>query len=299
MSRNWEEGFSSWAKPPSKTEEERIQNTINQIREAIINSVKLSARNIDVFVQGSYRNNVNVRKESDIDIGVVCSNTIFLEYSNDEIKKQVWATYNEATYEYSTFKQELYEALANRFGREAVTKGNKAFDIKASSYRVEADVATFFEHRRYTAIDYYLTGVELRPDDKPYKRIINWPEQHYNNGVYKNKRTGMRYKKLARILKKLAIEMEESGVSSTQSISGFLIECLIWNVPDTNFDGLTYYGILRNCLAYLYNNTLFANDCAEWGEVSELKYIFKGSTEITHAKVNKFIGDAWDYVGYE
>lgn len=112
-------------------------------------------------------------------------------------------------------------------------RGNKAFDIKKNSYHVEADVAPFFEHRRYSANGNYNSGVELRPDNGG--QVINWPQQHYDNGVWKNNETNRRYKSLVRILKALCNEMSDIGIESAQQIPGFLNECLIWNVPNEHF----------------------------------------------------------------
>lgn len=299
MARDWESTFSSWANGPSKTEEERIQNVERQIRQAIAASDKLKNRDIRVFVQGSYRNRVNVRQDSDIDMGVVCYDTFFPEYNDDNIKNEVKKNFSDSSYDYHTFKTELYECLVAKFGSSAVTRGNKAIDIKANSYRVEADVAGFFEHRRYYSTSSYHSGVEMIPDNRNPNRVRNWPEQHYNNGVSKNNTTKRRYKRVVRIIKKLSNEMASNGISSAEKVPGFLIECLVWNVPNDNFGYSTYKADVRACLAYLYNNTRSSDTCSEWGEVSELKYLFRDSQPWTRQDAFRFISDAWDYVGYE
>lgn len=186
MSRDWESVFATWSQGPSATEQERAENAERQIRQAIQGSEKLKNRNIRVFTQGSYRNRVNVRRDSDVDISVLCFDTYFDEYPDDNVKAELAKSFIPATYAYATFKNELEEALVARFGRSAVTRGAKAFDVKANSYRVESDVAAFFEHRRYTSVTHYLSGVEMIPDDYSPPRIKNWPEQHYENGVAKN-----------------------------------------------------------------------------------------------------------------
>ena len=183
------------------------------------------------------------------------------------------------------------------FGSPSVSPGNKAFNIKESSYHVEADVAPFFEHRRYGANKLYISGVELRPDNGG--RVINWPEQHYENGVNKNDLTERNFKAGVRILKSLAIDMEDNGIASAKQISGFLIECLMWNVPNDNFGYNTYKKIMRACLAHLFNNTLSDEKCTEWGEVSELNYLFRGTQKWTREQAHSFISSAWDYVGFE
>lgn len=295
--RDWESAFSSWAQGPSKTEKEKAENAERQIRQAIQNSPALKLRNIQVFTQGSYRNRVNVRKNSDVDVGVLCFDTFFPQYPDDNIRTLASRFTSPATYSYSQFKQELEQALVAHFGQFHVARGDKAFQIDENSYRVNADVAAFFEHRRYYSVTGFQSGVEMLSDNG--KRIINWPDQHYNNGVSKNTVTGRRYKRAVRILKSLRNEMADQGISSAEPIPSFLIECLVWNAPNSNFDSYSYHAMMRSVLANLFNQTLNDGICHEWVEVSGLKYLFQLSQPWTREEAHRFLGAAWDYVGYE
>jgi len=196
------------------------------------------------------------------------------------------------------FKNELEEALVARFGRNSVSRGSKSFDIKENTYRVESDVAAFFEHRRYTSISNYLSGVEMIPDDYSPPRVRNWPEQHYENGVSKNDATSRRYKRTVRILKTLSNDMARNGIKSAKEAPSFLIECLVFNASSPCFNYTAYKPMVRAVLAELFNNTLNDEKCSEWGEVCELKYLFKGSQPWTRQSAHQFLSDAWDYVGY-
>lgn len=291
----WEEAFSSWAQPPGKTEQDRCSNAEKAVRNAISSSDKLKNRNIKVFTQGSYRNNTNVKQDSDVDIGVLCYD-VFYDQLPEGYKKEDFGIIP-ADYKYATFKNEVEEALVSYFGRASVIRGNKAFDIKENSYHVEADVAPFFEHRRYSANKEYLSGVELRPDNDG--SVINWPEQHYNNGVSKNNDTNRRFKALVRIIKALCNYMSDQGVSIAKSTPSFLLECLVWNVPNDNFGHSNYSDDVRACLAFLYNNTMSQDKCNDWGEVSELKYLFRGGQKWTREQAHGFISSAWDYIGFK
>ena len=68
----WEEQCREWAKPPGKTEQDRMDNAENAIKNALRARDDLIPRSIGVFAQGSYRNSINVRQDSDVGIGVVC-----------------------------------------------------------------------------------------------------------------------------------------------------------------------------------------------------------------------------------
>ena len=54
---------------------------------------------------------------------------------------------------------------------------------------------------------------------------------------------------------------------------------------------------MKNCLAFLFNNTIKYDTCSEWGEVSELKYLFRGN-KWTRTQAFLFIDKAWDYIGF-
>lgn len=295
MAQDWEDIFNAWSKPPGQAEQDRYANAESAVRNAIKASDALKKRDIKIFTQGSYRNNTNVRKDSDVDIGIVCYDVFFKQLP--EGAKEEDFDFDDATYTYSQFKNEVGDALVSYFGSASVSRGNKAFNIKENSYHVEADVAPFFEHRRYDTNKSYISGVELRPDNGD--QVINWPEQHYENGVNKNNLTERNFKAGVRILKSLAIDMEDNGIVAAKQISGFLIECLMWNVPNDNIGYNTYKKIMRACLAHLFNNTLSDEKCTEWGEVSELKYLFRGTQKWTREQAHSFISSAWDYVEFE
>lgn len=297
MSRSeWDEKFSRWAAPPGKTEQDRCENAARVVRAALDADDRLKSRS-RVFLQGSYRNNTNVRADSDVDVGIVYTGgTIFTEIPNGTRDSDF--NLSPSDYTFFEFKSEVERALVNYFGRAAVTRGNKAFDISENSYRVEADVAPFFEHRRYDENRRYQEGVELRSDTG--QKIVNWPEQHYNNGVNKNNNTGRRYKHVIRALKSLRNDMNDAGYRSADPMIGFYIECLIWNVPNARLSSsASLYDNIKASIVYLFEQCEGADKnspCDEWGEVSDLKYLFRNGRD--PAQVSTFMRDAWNYVGF-
>lgn len=139
--------------------------------------------------------------------------------------------------------------------------------------------------------------MQLLPDNGG--QVINWPKQHHQNGVGKNNRTNRRFKGLVRILKALCNHMQGEGVPAARPIPGFLCECLVWNVPDSELGHNSYTADPWACLAFLFDNTMNDKNCLEWGEVSELKYLFRGSQKWTRQQAHVFLSAAWDYVGFE
>ena len=290
MPRDWEAQFRDWAKPPGKTEEDRCNNAVSAIRNAIKASDKLRAREVSVFAHGSYRNNTNVRRDSDVDIGVLCTDTFFFDLPENTTRETFGI--GPATYGYDQFKNEVEAALVDYFGRAGVKRGNRAFDVHETSYHVEADVAAFFEHRRYQANGDYLEGVELLTD-KDGSRIINWPVQHYQNGVSKNEITGTRFKSIVRIMKALSIEMTNRGVRAAE-VPGFFLECLAYNIPNDRFGHYTYLDDMKAALVFLYEQTNAQESCATWVEVNGMKWLFHETQKWTRQQANAFVYAAWN-----
>src|SRR4030042_5667290 len=116
--RDWENIFSSWAKPPGKTEQERCENAEKSIRNAIAANDKLNRRNIRVFAHGSYRNNTNVREDSDVDVGILCYDTFCMDLPEGYTRESFGI--EPATYHHEQFKNEVGEALIAYFGKSSV-----------------------------------------------------------------------------------------------------------------------------------------------------------------------------------
>jgi hypothetical protein len=293
---SWEETFQSWGKPPGTTEQEKCDNAVRAVRKAIDASTALAGRTITVSPQGSYHNRTNVRTDSDVDVRVVCHDSIFFDLPEGRTPTDFGIT-TPAKYSFSQFKNDVEDALVSYFGRNFVTRGNKAFDIHENSYRVDADVVPCFGYHRYQENGLRPVGTAFLASGTT--RIINWPDQNYENGVAKNDATNRRFKAVVRILKRLRNVMDENNIGAAKPTPSFLIECLVWNVPNVGFGHEIYAADVRWVLAHLFNNTRNKEDCAEWGEINELKYLLRGGQPWTLAQAHAFISAAWDYLGFE
>jgi hypothetical protein len=293
---SWEDIFQSWGRPPGQTEQEKCDNAVRAVRKAIDASTALDGRSVAVFAQGSYRNRTNVRADSDVDVCVLCSDSMFFDLPEGKTAAD-FGIVMPAEYLYGQFKDDVGSALASYFGKGAITRGNKAFDIHENTYRVDADVVACFEYLRYQDDGVHPTGTAFLPDQGA--RIINWPEQNYQSGVSKNDATGRRFKSVVRILKRLRNAMEEKNMTEAKPISSFLVECLVWNVPNEGFGHDTHTADVRWALAHLFNNTRSCDDCKEWGEINELKYLFRSVQPWTMEQAHSFVSAAWDYLGFK
>jgi len=298
----WEDTFKSWAQGPSQTEQEKCERAESLITGIIRRDPRLSQLPIRVFTQGSYSARTNVRLDSDVDICVCLQQTFFYDLTFSPSKNPADHGIGPASIHYPEFKNLVGAALIRELGQAGVTRGNKAFDVHANTYRIDADVVAAFEHHRYLGIaDYngnapHELGTEFHPDNGG--QVINWPDHNRQNGIAKNDRTGRKYKRVIRILKRLRNAMQAEGISAAQGVASFLIESLVWNVADPHFRSESYAAIIRSVLAEAFNGTLTVESCSAWVEVNERKYLFHPTQPWTREQAHSFLAAAWDYLGF-
>jgi hypothetical protein len=303
MAADWESTFRRWSRPASNTEDEKRDWTEHAIREAIQESPELSDLSIRVFAKGSYKNNTNVRLDSDVDVAVELQNIFYWEAVNDATGlsgADLGITPYSGSYRPERFKDDVERALITKFGNSVVDRGNKAIHVREDSRSLAADVVPCFTYHRYDGIDnsgwpIYHQGIQIRPDSGG--TMVNWPEQSYAAGVAKNEVTGRRYKRVVRILKRLENDMVEKGVSA--EVPSFLTESLVYNVPNEGFQNNGYKADVRYTLVHLYNGTLEGGGAEGWVEVNGLKWLFFPTQPWNKSQAQTFLYSAWNYIGFE
>src|SRR4051812_41987665 len=129
MAVDWETRLRSWSGRSSDTEDDKREWTERAIREAIAASPRLRDKSINVFAKGSYKNNTNVRADSDVDIAVEYSSAIFSDYQHRAAgltREHYGVGEYSLPYPWASLKDDVEQAMVSRFGRAAVTRGNKA-----------------------------------------------------------------------------------------------------------------------------------------------------------------------------
>ena len=289
-----------WAEEPSATEQQRCENAQRMVNEAIKVHPNLKNRNIKVFLQGSYRNRTNVRQESDVDVCVLCEDVFFSDYSHTPNINSTNLGFTVSDLTFTELRHEIEEALVTKFGRNYVKNGDKAFNIRENTYRVNADVVPTFEGRLYYYDNYKLTyysGTVLK-SNKNGQLIYNWPEQHYVQGADRHRATAGQFKKKVRILKNLCNEMRNQGIASAGKVSSFLLESLVFNCPDKVFTAATHYDCLRRVISHLFDATANDTTARDMVEVNNIKFLFHGTQSWNRNDVNQFLKSAWNYGGF-
>jgi hypothetical protein len=296
MARDWESWFQTAAQPASAAEEEKRDRTEERIRQAIHASEEIPNSSVRIYVKGSYKTGTNVRQDADVDVCVEWKDFLYVDIT----RKTAGMGPNELNYvpasasnviEPADFRARVERALASQFGSSAVdTTGDKAIDVEAGTNTLDADVIPCFRFNRYDSVYDVHEGQRIYPKSGGY--IKNFPQQNYDNGVRKNKDTGLRYKKIVRCLKKLENELYNDG-SLPREYPGYLIECLAYNVPDSAFRATTLTEDVKASLAWIWDRTETQAKADTLVEVNGLLWLFKGRPERVPANARRFAGAAW------
>ena len=224
---------------------------------------------LTVLLQGSYANNTNIRRVSDVDISVLYNPILPISFE--------------------IYKQNIYEALKNKFGTNSVERKNKSIRVEGNTYRKSIDVVPAFLINQTPQNGIYIIT------DKERERINNYPIQHIENGYEKNKATGYRYKKYVRVIKYLKFWMEESKIASASQLGSFNVESLIWNVPDEVFRKYNSLGAgVQEVINYLKIHEI---DIYSYKEANGIKELC--TTYEEYKKYKTFVTDLQKFYEYD
>jgi hypothetical protein len=300
-----EEQLSNWTAPAFNNEDARRRYTEGLIREAIAADEFLSSLPIEVYAKGSYKNNTNVRRDSDVDIAVEYTGVVFFGYWQSATEENVWAERGIRPYsgplrnaygafDIDRFKDAIDSALAKAFGSASVTRHNKVFTVRESDRSLATDVVPCVTYDQHWSASGYAEGIQLLADRQPRRSVVNFPRQHYANGVAKNEDTSRRFKRVVRILKNLENKMVADG--ATPEVASYLIESLVFNCPDSCFNASTWTRRVQNVLAHIWKDTEDLESEERWHEVNNIKFLFHSYQRWDREDARVFAKAAWQYV---
>ncbi|MEY1589293.1 nucleotidyltransferase [Burkholderia sp. Bmkn7] len=218
-----------------------------------------------IFLQGSYGNDTNIWRESDVDIVIQLDSVFTYELGVLPPMQQLvfHAGLVYATYSYEEYRADVLAALRRVFG-DAVEPGTKAVSIGPSGNRRKADVLIARQHRNYLryagGVDsLYVEGISFHKSDGT--QVVNYPRQHRENLVAKNQEASEWFKHIVRIFKNARERMIELGLLAQGVAPSYYIEGLLWNVPSHCF-GNTYQATVFACLNWLCSVDRSAFLCA-------------------------------------
>jgi hypothetical protein len=229
--------LETWSHPGSITQSAQTYETI---RKALNDSNSpYYAKDFSIFLQGSYGNDTNVYRDSDVDIVIRLNQTYYADtYSlTADAKANYLKAFTPATYALPNFKADVLAWLERQYAT-AVKAGKKAIDIKGSGNRRDADVLVCARHRRYRAAssgvdDLYDDGIIFWTTDGA--QVVNFPKQHSENCITKHQNTYQRFKRLVRVYKNMRNRMIDNGYIGDGIAPSYFVEGMLWNVAADNF----------------------------------------------------------------
>lgn len=284
-----------WATPPTRDNDKSASTY------AIIKPIleKRFGDKVKIFLQWSYANSTNIRKDSDIDIVICYQNSYFAEISSlsDSDKELYNKNRTDATYLFSQFKNDVQICLEEVFWKPPYTERiDKCIRVFWKWIRVDADIVPSFVLKMFKT--YNTTTAEwIKLISDKWESIISFPKQHLENGEQKNIQTNKKYKDCVRILKNCKKELIEKRIISEDLISSFFIECLVWNVPNTYFQKYWYIETIKSVLVKIYEDMKNETIWKKYTEVNNIYYLIQPSrTKITKDDVVNFIEKSYSYI---
>jgi len=204
----------------------------------------IKGRDYEVYLQGSYKNDTNIRGDSDVDVVVQLNSTFSYDLSslNDEQKALFLRAHpTNPTYLWDHFRADVLRALQAYYGGVAITEGNKSLKLRPAPGRLAADVIPAIHFRKYLLFhgsngQRYVDGIRFssRSDGR---EIINFPKPHYANGVAKHSagKTNGWFKPTVRIFKNARTYLVDHGALSGDAAPSYFLECMVYNVPEAAF----------------------------------------------------------------
>lgn len=254
--------LEEYAEPISNTEKEQCKNAIDMVKDALVSygySINRSINNytnegyayyyelkssnystVTVLVQGSYANNTNIKRYSDVDVSVIYTPIIPISLEMS----------------FNKYKDEVYAALYKKFGYE-VKRKNKSIKVNGNTYRKSIDVVPAFSLTRNIE-----DGIQFITDDGV--KITNYPLKQISNENQKNKLTNYKYKKYVRIFKNIKMDMENLKFSSAENVGSFQVESLLWNISNDCFTKYSALGYgVEEIIEYLASHKFMLNSYYE------------------------------------
>lgn len=293
MPRKTEDQLQSWVNPPSESEQTRYEQTCKDIKSAL-EGWNFDNNSFEVYPKGSYPNNTNVVRDSDVDIAVELTGLRrheFIHSAKDLGLSDFGLVPYSGDYSIAKFKDDVEAAMIAQFGSQAVERGNKAIHIRESSRNLKADVVVCQTLKSHPSpkVTSTRTGILIQPDQG--SDIHNFPKHHLNEGVIKNENTQRRYKRLVRIVKRLENEMVDANI--IPAVPSFLMESMVWNIPNHIFNQYeTWQDRLDQALIHMRDA-----DRKDWLEVNNIKFLFRKSQKWSEEEAHSFVLRAINYVG--
>ena len=228
-----ESQLSTWSHHGAQDSSKRTHEAIRRVLDAYRWPTGITR---DFYLQGSYRNDTNIRGDSDVDVVLELTSAFDHDASalSQYEQRMLDSSFQPATYNWDDFRRETLKALESGFGSGMVAQGNKSIKLKADPPRLATDVVVCMKYRRYSSYYSYTEGITFWALREK-RWIVNYPKDHYTNGADKSKRTWDYYKRTVRMFKNARNHLQSAGRIRSSLAPSYFVECLLFNAPDRAF----------------------------------------------------------------
>lgn len=237
-------------------------------------------QNFEVFLQGSYGNDTNIRADSDVDIVIMLTSIMRSDLGSlpSEQVEAYHRTFPKATYQFSDFRDGVIAQIRSVYGAQTTGAGKKAIKVTASSNRLGADIVVCYQYRCY---HYFYSQTNQLYDQgiifptSVGEEVINYPKLHSKNCTTKHQDTNSLLKPMIRIVKNMRSRMIADGIIAEDVAPSYFIEGLFYNVPNNQYSG-SLGDTFCNCVNWLLEadrsgficpnrkHSLFGNSSVHW-----------------------------------
>ena len=195
------------------------------IRDTLASDDRLSEVKHEVLLQGSYKNNTNLRKDSDVDLVVRLAHKLSPSVAALSGKRlQGNASHQAALEHWQSFRRRALRVMRDRYG-DAVSTGSKTIKLARGELHADADLVVTLSYKEGVAL--YL------PNEKRW--AVSFPQQHHDRGQKKERATSNRFKRTVRMFKAARNRLVEKNTLTKDDAPSYFIECLLYNVPNGLF----------------------------------------------------------------
>ena len=247
-----------WAQPGTV---KGAKNTHAAIRNALAGHQWPDDVRYVTYLQGSYRNNTHLRRQSDVDVVVELTSLPVRDGSRlpDSQRRLLARDFPEPEYGWRRFRRDVRSAIAGAFGDPRVREGKKTFKLVMESPEIPVDVVVAVRYLTYTEYSgqrsYKRTeglGLYLPAESR---WAVNYPHMHRRNGVGKEKATNGWFRRCIRMFKNARAQLVEEGRLGPDTARSYQIECVLFNVPNRLLAG-PYQSAYSSALYWLRDNEL-------------------------------------------
>jgi hypothetical protein len=246
-----ESQLETWSRQGSVVQSSNTYSTVTNVLESSTSPYHL--KSFVSFLQGSYGNDTNVYRDSDVDVVMRLDSTWY--HDANRLPREQFDAFERAypgtaAYSLWDFKAQVLAWLSQNFN--GVKAGSKAIFIPGSGNRRDCDVVVCARFQQYShfASPYNESSVQGICFWKGGTQIVNFPKQHSENCTAKHQATNDWFKPTVRIYKNMRNHLVEKKVLGAGVAPSYFIEGMLWNIPRDKF-GTSHSTTFLETLVYL------------------------------------------------